>query len=266
MIKPESLWSLCKSCPDSKWIGDIMRALGGQEVTLDFGQKQMLTTIQSDSQWMDEHFEKKRERERQRMKAYRETKKKPGETDVARCNALSQLQTDVARCNALSQLQTDVAHPTSLPPSLPTSLPTKSVRDISAPARTPARRDVPTCEAVVSACEVTGVPTWYAKWWHAEMAARDWTKVDGSPVSNRNWRPVLKSWWNRDAKNAAHLQELRAEHEPKVVVRKTYRPEDWVLCAERCGNFCDGRCAKGVAVPKKNFREGRKNFGSRVTN
>ena len=107
MIKPESLWSLCKSCPDSKWIGDIMRALGGQEVTLDFGQRQMLSAIQNDSQWMDERFEKKRERMRKRICDYRERKRKSDETDVT-------------PCNALQALQTDVTHPTSLPTYLPT--------------------------------------------------------------------------------------------------------------------------------------------------
>ena len=238
MIKPESLWSLCKSCPDSKWIGDIMRALGGQEVTLDFGQKQMLVAVQNDSQWMDERIEEIRERHRKNMKEYRNRKSQESQPHCDRRDSHNRLQTDVT-----------ANLPTNLPSNQPSNLPSVCVSNIHAPARTPARRDVPTCETVVSACEVTGVPTWYAKWWHAEMVSRDWTKVDGSPVSNRNWRPVLKSWWNRDEKDAMHLQEIRAEYEPKVVVRKTYRPEDWVLCAERCGNFCDGRCAKGVAVP-----------------
>ena len=123
------------------------------------------------------------------------------------------------------------------------------VSNIHAPARAHARMDVPTLETVVSACEVTGVPTWYAKWWHAEMVSRDWTKVDGNPVGNRNWRPVLKSWWNRDEKDAVHLQEIRDQFEQKPVIKKTCRPEDWCLCAERCGNYCNGKCSKGIDVP-----------------
>ena len=94
--------------------------------------------------------------------------------------------------------------------------------------------DVPTAETVLLASAAVGVPDWYVKWWYAEMTTRDWTKVDGSPVGNRNWRPVLKSWWNRDEKDAAHLQEIREKYEKKVVIPKVYKPEDWALCSERC--------------------------------
>ena len=84
--------------------------------------------------------------------------------------------------------------------------------------------DVPTAETVLLASAAVGVPDWYVKWWYAEMTTRDWTKVDGSPVGNRNWRPVLKSWWNRDEKDAAHLQEIREKYEKKVVIPKVYKP------------------------------------------
>ena len=109
MIKPESLWTLCKECPDSKWIGDILRKLGGQEVELDFGQQQMFKAISQDSEWMDERIEKNRERERQRKVAYRARLEKKADKDVP-------------RCPTLSQGQTRVPHPTYLPPYLPTYL------------------------------------------------------------------------------------------------------------------------------------------------
>lgn len=66
MIKPESLWCLLQDCADSKWLGDICRALGGQEVELDFGQQQALKIIRRDSELMDERMEVQREKERER--------------------------------------------------------------------------------------------------------------------------------------------------------------------------------------------------------
>ena len=94
-----------------------------------------------------------------------------------------------------------------------------------------------------------GVPKYYAQWWYAEMEARDWRKVDGSAVGNHNWRPVLKSWHNRDLKDTNHLQEIRNAYEPKVVAPVSFAPEDWELCAERCAHCRNGTCAKGVKVP-----------------
>ena len=104
-------------------------------------------------------------------------------------------------------------------------------------------------ETVLSACAVMGVPEWYARWWHGEMIARDWTKVDGSPVGNHNWRPVMKSWWNRDEKDDAHLNEIREKHEVKPVEIVVYTAEDWLLCAERGAHCTKNGCAKGVTVP-----------------
>ena len=74
MVKPAYLWALCKTCRDSKWIGDICRRLGGQEVELDFGQRQVFEMIRMDSEWMDERIEERREQARQRKARERERK------------------------------------------------------------------------------------------------------------------------------------------------------------------------------------------------
>ena len=71
MIKPATLWALCKTCTDSKWIGDVCRALGGQAVELDFGQQQAFNAIQTDSGWMDERIEWEKEANRKRVAEYR---------------------------------------------------------------------------------------------------------------------------------------------------------------------------------------------------
>ena len=72
MIKPTYLWALCKKCSDSRWIGDICRYLGGQEIELDFGQRQVAEMIQMDSEWMDERINWNREAARMRQAKARE--------------------------------------------------------------------------------------------------------------------------------------------------------------------------------------------------
>ena len=72
MIKPATLWGLFKSCKDSEWLGDICRALGRQDVELDYGQEQMVNTIMQDSGWMDERVEEQRERWRDRQRKMRD--------------------------------------------------------------------------------------------------------------------------------------------------------------------------------------------------
>ena len=91
-----------------------------------------------------------------------------------------------------------------------------------------------------------GVPEAFARWWYREMTARDWTNTDGSPIGNRNWRPTLKAWFNRATPEELAEVKRQAEVKPKVA---TYKPEDWLLCAERCAAFASGRCTAGKIVP-----------------
>ena len=109
MIKPESLWSLCKSCPDSTWIGDIMRALGGQEVALDFGQKQMLVAVQNDSQWMDERIEEKRERWKTRQ-ARKRAKQDEQKSDLSR--TVTPCHGDISMSRTIQPTNLPTIHPT----------------------------------------------------------------------------------------------------------------------------------------------------------
>lgn len=74
MIKPATLWGLFKSCDDSTWLGDICRALGGQSVTLDYGQAQMVKTVTLDSGWLDEAVEARRQKWSEKKRGQRGTK------------------------------------------------------------------------------------------------------------------------------------------------------------------------------------------------
>ena len=235
MIKPATLWALCKTCPDSKWIGDVCRALGGQSVDLDFGQTQAFNAIKLDSGWMDERIEWQREANRKRVAAFRERQK------------AAEPRTE-QHDEAAEPLRNDYVMP-SVPPSVPPSNTPTGVRDSRACARV--RLDVPEERTVLSACTIAGVPEWYARWWYGEMTARDWLKTDGGRIDNRNWRPNLKTWWNHAQKDAAELEAIRAKFEPRPEqAPRTYTPDDWTLCAERCAHCPDGcGCRAGVKTP-----------------
>ena len=109
---------------------------------------------------------------------------------------------------------------------------------------------MPTLAVVVNAAKsVMGVSEAYARWWYAEMEARDWTCADGMRVSTRNWRPQLKAWWNR-AKPEEREEAERALRKAAAERPRAWSPEDWTLCAERCARFASGSsCAAGIAEP-----------------
>ncbi len=72
MVKPQSLWALFKKCDDSKWLGDICRALGGQEIALSLEQRRMLDVLRLDNEWHTEAIEEKRRLQRERQARHRE--------------------------------------------------------------------------------------------------------------------------------------------------------------------------------------------------
>lgn len=78
MVKPQSLWALFKTCENSQWLGDICRALGGQAVALDNGQRYMLQSLKLDNEWHNEAIEERQRRERERKAKYRHEREKQG--------------------------------------------------------------------------------------------------------------------------------------------------------------------------------------------
>ena len=121
MIKPQTLWGLFKTCQDSKWLGDVCRALGRQDIELDFGQKQIKSLIEQDSGWYDENIAVNREEEKKRKAAYREKKKKEAVQnqgvqkenvpDVPDCPGDNAGQVDVPDCPGDNGVSRDVPHP-----------------------------------------------------------------------------------------------------------------------------------------------------------
>ena len=66
MIMPIALRELGATCDDSKWLGDVFRALCGQDVKLDFGQKQTLASLQRENEKHTRYIETRRESDRKR--------------------------------------------------------------------------------------------------------------------------------------------------------------------------------------------------------
>ena len=128
MIKPSSYWALHKTC-DAYTLGRVGATLGGQKVSppLNPAEAALVAVIRQDSEWMDERIEDRREKERARKQAYRESALSRG---VPRCPAVSR---DVPRCPAPS------IHPSIHPSVRPSVHPEEpTTRSVSVPF-TPAR-------------------------------------------------------------------------------------------------------------------------------
>lgn len=277
VIKPDALYNLCKRCPDSKWVGDIVRRLCGQEVSLDFGQEQAYAVVRDDCVAFERRMDEIRARDAKRKAAYRARKeaelmgqggtdadaaKVAKETDVPHCPT-GQGGTDADGRGHSGELSTETPenvdkcgtrvcptptiHPTtppSLPPStLPPLPPPVSVCVNNAPARTRPGLE----EVVAAATSVMGVTEEFARWWYAEMEARDWRTTSGRIVGLDNWRATLKAWSNRASKE--ELAEVGRTETARARRTKRWTAGDWAFCAEACAEFREGRCAAGCITP-----------------
>lgn len=110
------------------------------------------------------------------------------------------------------------------------------------------RGDVPTLKQVVAvATAAMGVPSAYAKWWYKEQVARDWTTTSGGRIDHSNWRPSLKSWYNRATEK--ELAQIEADAKRERQKPRELTSEDWQLCAERCSNWGACGCGGGIKTP-----------------
>ena len=117
-------------------------------------------------------------------------------------------------------------------------------------ARALAREDVPDLATVLALAPETGVSEDYARWWHSEMTARDWTSPNGSRITLANWRSVMRAWYLRrnDAEvDAAKRMAIRLILPP--FSKPKYSIEAWELCRERCTNCGKKGCKVGIPTP-----------------
>lgn len=251
MIKPASYWALHKTA-DAETLGRVGLALAGREgdltPPLSKAEQCLVSVIRKDSEWMDESIAVKKKKVADAVKAHRE-RKKAAEQEMQKAKDVN----DVMITPITTHYKGDVikSNECNIPSLLPSSLPTLhnniESESISAPART--RGDIPDLKTVITtATSVMGVPEYYARWWYAEMMARDWTNSHGGMIGNRNWRSVLKSWHNK----ATPEEIARIEAEAKTAqgkATKEYTADDWELCRETCANCVNGKCKVGITTP-----------------
>ena len=101
--------------------------------------------------------------------------------------------------------------------------------------------------------EMTSVPDWYVRWWHATQAANGWRTNQGKAITNYTWRPLLMTWWrNADEKERALIEnELKAE-KVAAEAKRVYSAADWAGCgAAGCMYYNDEKHLSSllVAVP-----------------
>lgn len=84
-IKPESLAVLAATCDNSEWLGDIVRALGGQEADLDYGQRQALAIILADGKSRADAIELRKSRVKERVAKHR--RRATDATDATQCDS-----------------------------------------------------------------------------------------------------------------------------------------------------------------------------------
>lgn len=246
-IYPKTLQDFLESCTDAESVGRVCMAIGGHKVDLNPLEKAFVEMIGKASDSMEDKMNERREKERLRKARYRSGLSVTGSEDGDEDAHASPAQSNpVPSCPAVSR-----GVPPSPAPDRQSDRQTDNQTDSVCVSTTHSRVETvgtPSEKVVVSvATSVMGVSEEYARWWYAEMVARDWKNTNGMSISNSNWRPVLKTWWNkRTAAEESAASELSSK---KRIEEKVYPPEAWTLCEERCAN-CDGsRCMAGVRVP-----------------
>lgn len=216
MIQPSSLWSLFKNCNDSEWIGKVCRALGGQEVDLDFGQKMMLSQLKQDSEWMDERIAEQRERWRSKKQMNKKNEEN-SELLVEKCDSQRNLENSKVlgeSCGSQGKVENsellmekcDSRFSPSLPSSLPSSLTSFLPNNIYIKERNIKERKKftpPTRQEAVSYCELKGLPSSNVDNFIDYYTSNGW-KVGRNPMVN--WRSALSGWIRRARNNGKQPQ------------------------------------------------------------
>ncbi len=195
-IKPDAIWRLFEKCGDSKWLGDICRKIGGQDVELDFGQKQVFEILIAECAIFHNFLAAKREKDRKRQEEWRK----------------KHLSRSVTVTNGDLGWMDD--NHSSIP-SIP-SIPSKEgvgVRvigegDDGAQARSPSLPKIPSLGDVLqfaadAATKPSGVaiPEAFAREWHALMQSGGWLNARGRTVLT-NWRQALIYAYRREVQFA----------------------------------------------------------------
>lgn len=203
MIKPDTLANLFATCDNSSWVGDICRALGGQKVELDYGQRQVLAQIQLDSEAMDGRMAEQKARwaERQRRKRQKD------KDDVTQCHGDISMSRDVTvtnGCHGDSCDSHDVTNHPSIQPTIHPSIHTTTsvVVNNSTPL---------TDDEMSYLSESVQVPAAYLQTFINRMTELGWQYITRSgvtvTVTRENFKAVLRKFYEWDQRKRSQVQQ-----------------------------------------------------------
>ena len=92
--------------------------------------------------------------------------------------------------------------------------------------------------------EMSLIPDWYVKWWHATQTANGWMTNQGKAITNYTWRPLLMTWWrNTDEKERGRIENEMKAAKSAAESKRVLSAADWAVCAEAgCLYFNDEKC------------------------
>ena len=70
-IKPDTLDAFISTCDSDEFCGKILRALGGQDVELNMGERYLYLTIKGDLEMLNKRYEDRKEAQRIRQAEWR---------------------------------------------------------------------------------------------------------------------------------------------------------------------------------------------------
>ena len=86
------------------------------------------------------------------------------------------------------------------------------------------------------------------KWKIPTLFHAYWLKVTANETIDNPERSLRNYWIFHERDEVWH--QFKRDHEQKAKrAAKTYSLSEWVLCAERCANFRNGKCTCGENVP-----------------
>lgn len=96
------------------------------------------------------------------------------------------------------------------------------------------------------------IPSWYVRYWFKTMDQRGWQTKEGQIVGPTNWPYYLGTFYSHaseEERAQAKRYGLEAQYAAERKARFANQKFDWTLCRERCANFRDGACSRGILVP-----------------
>ena len=126
--------------------------------------------------------------------------------------------------------------------------PIKKNEFINSECRDGAHAQVLTSNAMASLL-AHGIPRSFIGTAIGEFASAGWKTTRGEAVTTATLPAFIVRWWKNERNQGAYLANGGEGIDAPQRAARAYTASDWILCRERCAEYCDGGCAAGVEVP-----------------